>query len=121
MEPVPYEIRESDVDEVLNAYEPTDGGDWPDGEREKARSHVMRNVEDLDVTVRSAAEDENRSAEYDRSGPISDHPGDRAPARRQMALAAIEDLLIRDGFIDIDDDEGRVFPATTEHDDEHDD
>ncbi len=123
MEPVPYEIREDDIDEVLNAYEPTGGGDWPEERRKEARHHVMENLVDLDDTVRSAAEDESARVEGlpNRMGSVGDHPGDRAPARREMALAAIEDLLIRDGFIDIDVDEERVFPATGVHDTERDD
>ncbi|MGH7481331.1 MAG: hypothetical protein ACRELV_04195 [Longimicrobiales bacterium] len=120
MEPVPYEIREDDIDEVLNAYESAGGGAWSDDERREARAHVMRNVIDVDETVRSAAEDESTRGVGigERAGPISDHPGDRAPARRSMALAAIEDLLIRDGFIDLDEDEPRVFPVTGERDSE---
>lgn len=102
MDPVPYEIREEDVDEVLSAYEPVGGGDWPDEARAEARRHVMSNILDLDEAVRSSAEDPNESlgASANRAGGIGDRPGDRQPERRDMALAAIEDLLIRDGFID---------------------
>lgn len=114
MEPVPYEIKEEDVDQVLDAYEPTGGGEWPEERREEARAYVMKNVLDLDDTVRSASEDPSDSlgAAGDRMGREADRPGDRAPARREMMLAAIEDLLIRDGFIDVEADEKRVFPAT---------
>ncbi len=120
MEPVPYEIREEDVDEVLNAYEPMGGGDWPEDTRREARRHVMRSVVDLDEIVRSVPEDDPTVTEGlpGPAGAIAEHPGDAAPARREMALAAIEDLLIRDGFIELDPDETRVFPATTTHDTE---
>ncbi len=114
MDPVPYEIKKDDVDEVLDAYEPTGGGDWPEERREEARAYVMENVLDLNETVGSAAEDpsDSRGAAGDRMGKASDRPGERSPARRGMALAAIEDLLIRDGFIDLETGEDRVFPAT---------
>lgn len=123
MEPVPYEIREDDIDEVLDAYEPTGGGDWPEEARVEARNHVMRNIKDIGDTVRSAAEDPSGDAGIltTRTGPESDRPGDRAPDRRDMALAAIEDLLIRDGYIDLDADEARTFPATGEPDTERED
>jgi hypothetical protein len=114
MDPVPYEITEQDVDQVLDAYEPTGGGAWSEEERASAREHVLQNVIELDDTVRSASEDPSDALGEagDRMGDAADRPGDRAPARREMALAAIEDLLIRDGFIDVDADEERVFPAT---------
>lgn len=114
MDAVPYEIKEEDIDEVLDAYEPTGGGDWPEERREEARAHVMENVLDVNETVRSASEDPSDAlgAAGDRMGNVGDRPGDRAPARREMALAAIEDLLIRDGYLDVDSDEERVFPAT---------
>lgn len=123
MDPVPYEIREEDIDEVLDAYEPTGGGDWPEERRRDVRSHVMRNVTDIDETVRSASEDPSDAlgAAGDRAGSIGDRPGDRAPERRDMALAAIEDLLIRDGYIELDADEARAFPVTAEADTERDD
>lgn len=114
MDPIPYEIKEEDVDEVLDAYEPAGGGAWPEGRREEARAYVMKNVLDLDDTVRSASEDPSDAlgGAGDRMGAEAERPGDRSPARRQAALAAIENLLIDDGYIDVDDDEDRVFPAT---------
>ncbi len=113
MDPVPYEIEEGDVDQVLEAYRPGEGG-WPEDVRERARAHVMDRVLELAEEVRSASEDPSDAlgASGDRTGAVSDRPGDRAPARREAALAAIEDLLIRDGFIDVDADENRVFPTT---------
>jgi hypothetical protein len=123
MDPVPYEIREEDVDEVLSAYEPVGGGDWPDDAREEARRHVMSNILELGETIRTAAEDESDSlgASAERAGDMGERPGERGQGRRDMALAAIEDLLIRDGFIDLDADESRAFPATGEADTERDD
>jgi hypothetical protein len=119
MEAVPYEIHEEDVDEVLNAYDP----EWPEDDRREARQHVMRHVRDLDEIVRSAPEEEtaNAHSEAFRAGSIGDRPGDREFDRREMALAAIEDLLIRDRFIELDTDESRVFPVIGEPDSERDD
>jgi len=128
MEPVPYEITEDDIDEVLNAYEPTGGGRFPEEEREAIRAHVMRNVLDLDEIVRSAPETddiatagagENRLP--GRAGPLAERPGDQSPDRRDLALGAIEDLLIRDGYVELYDDESRAFPPSRERDTERDD
>jgi hypothetical protein len=106
MDPVPYRIREEDVDEVLSAY---DGGcALSADERGEARRHVMRHVLEIDEIVRAAPEE--RRAPGTRTGEES-YP------RRELALAAIEDLLIRDGFIDASDEEARVFPITAERDD----
>lgn len=123
MDAVPYEIREEDVDEVLDAYEPVGGGDWPEEARQEARAHVMGNILDVGETVRSASEDPSDAlgAAGDRAGGIGDGPGERGPERRDMALAAIEDLLIRDGFLDLAADESRVFPVTGEADTEQND
>ena len=119
MEPVPYEIREEDIDEVLSAYEGAGDGEWPEDRRREARAHVMRSVKDLDDAVRTAPEERRRSA--GRTGSIGDRPGDNSPERREMALAAIEDLLIRDGFIELSDGETRAFPVAVERDSERND
>jgi hypothetical protein len=118
MEPVPYEIRDEDVEEVLRAYEPTGGGGFSDEQRHEIRAHVMRNVGDIDEIVRAAPEQD--VAQPTREGALPGRAGrlDREPssARREMALGAIEDLLIRDGLIDPLPDERRVFPATEPRD-----
>jgi hypothetical protein len=123
MDAVPYEIRDEDVDEVLDAYEPVGGGEWPEERRREVRDHVMKHVVEVNETVRSAAEDPSDSMADtpDRTGPVSDRPGDRAPLRRDMALAAIEDLLLRDGYLELDEDESRTFPVTGETDSERED
>jgi hypothetical protein len=123
MAAVPYEIRDEDIDEVLDAYESVGGGEWPEDARREVRAHVMKHVVDVNETVRSAAEDPSDSMADtpDRTGRIADRPGDRAPLRRDMALAAIEDLLLRDGYLELDEDESRTFPVTGEPDTERDD
>ena len=113
MDPVPYEIREEDVDEVLSAYESVGGGSFTESEREEARRHVMRHVLDIDEIVRAAPEDRRV---LPREVPAGIRPGDESYPRRELALAAIEDLLIRDGFIDAAEDEARVFPIVFERD-----
>lgn len=109
MEPVPYQIRPEDVDEVLGAHESV-GGSWTPEQRTAAREYVMRHVLDIDEAVRTAPEDRRVMPRGDRAQPDGIDPGDASPARRDMALAAIEDLLIRDGFIEDVDDDDRVFP-----------
>jgi hypothetical protein len=123
MDPVPYEIREEDIDEVLSAYEPVGGGAWPEEVRIGVREHVMLHLTELDEEIRTAPEEPFDAMVDDpyRAGSIRERPGDRAPDRRELALGAIEDLLIREGFIDLGRNEKRVFPATTEHDTERDD
>jgi hypothetical protein len=115
MDPVPYEIREEDVDEVLSAYASV-GSDWTAEQRRDARALVMRNVIELNDTVRSApAERRFRTrGDGDRAVEPGNAPGDESPARRELALAAIEDLLIREGFLDQSDDEDRVFPIVSD-------
>jgi hypothetical protein len=112
MQPVPYEIREEDVDEVLGAYAPPEADAWPDDVRAEARRHVMRHVTELGAIIRTVAEDATAAPADRPPGSIGDRPGDRSPERREMALAAIEDLLIRDGFIEPVPGEERAFPVT---------
>jgi hypothetical protein len=115
MDPVPYEIREEDIDEVISAYDSTGGGTFTDEERGEARQHVMRNLLELNEMIASAPEERRLQARMDaedepRALKAGTPPGADSP-RRDMALAAIEDLLIRDGFIEVSEDESRVFPA----------
>lgn len=114
MEPVPYEIREEDVDEVLSAWESTGGRTFDDETRDRARAHVMKQVTDIDDVVRTTPETSVRNSTEDapRAFSASAGPGETTPARRETALAAIEDILIRDGFIDAAAGEQRVFPVT---------
>jgi hypothetical protein len=108
MDPIPYEIREEDVDEVLSAHAAV-GETLSAEERNAAREYVMRHVLEIDETVRTAPEERRVLPRGDVALPEGIRPGDESPARREMALAAIEDLLIRDGFIDVGSDDERVF------------
>ena len=111
MEPVPYEIREEDVEEVLSAYA------TPDEARAAARDHVFRQVTEIDEIVRTAPEVPNELTGFaGREGPVGEHPGDQSQDRRELALAAIEDILIRDGFISVSPGEKRIYPAVTRDD-----
>ena len=102
------------VDEVLNAYEST-GSTLDEERRREARAVVMRNVLSLDEMIGTAAEDGRLDTEL-RAGPLANRPGDASPERRDMALAAIEDLLIDEGFIEPAEGESRVFPVRTVRD-----
>lgn len=112
MDPVPYEVREEDVDEVLSAYESV-GGSWTREDRTAAAQHVMRNVLEIDDAVRTTPEDRRVMPRGDDALPEGSGPGDDSP-RRETALAAIEDILIRDGFLDVSGHERRVFPVSSD-------
>jgi hypothetical protein len=114
MQPIPYEIRPDDIDEVLSAYAGM-GDEMAQEDRAAAHAHVMRHVLDLNQTIRTAPEERRLqprvdAEDADRALPLDHAPGDASP-RREMALAAIEDLLIRDGFIEPAGGEDRVFPV----------
>jgi hypothetical protein len=109
MEPVAYEVREEDVDEVLGAY-----GARADV-RDRAVQHVMQHVRDIEDVVRTAPETTADAAHIQRNivEPISTRAGDQSDARRELALGVIEDLLITDGFIDATSADARVFPVVS--------
>jgi hypothetical protein len=114
MDPVPYAIRPDDIDEVLGAYNGL-GNEMAEDERAEAHAYVMRHVVELNEMIRTAPEERRLqprvdAEDADRALPVDHGPGDASP-RREMALAAIEDLLIRDGFIEPAADEERVFPV----------
>ena len=112
MEPIPYRIREEDVDEVLDAYQPSGGGEWTDDARVNARAHVMRNVLEIDDVVRTLPEDARPLTDtVARTHAAGDDSSAGNEARREVALAVIEDLLIRDGFLRAGPGEERVFPV----------
>lgn len=117
MDPVPYRIRDEDIDEVLSAYAA------PDDVRSAARQHVLRHVLDIGDVVRTAPETPSaqpRLAGIDFETGTED-PGDLSPDRREAALASIEDLLLRDGFLELSAGEQRLFPISTRRDSERDD
>lgn len=89
-EPIPYFLREEDVDEVLSAYAA------PDAVRDEAKHHVMSRIVEIDEVVRTAPED--------------------AEERREFALAEIEDILINEGFVEASVDEPRIYPTSPRSD-----
>jgi hypothetical protein len=107
-DPVPYQIRTEDIDEVLTAY------DVPDDVRPEAREHVMRHVLDIDAIVRTAPETASDRPALHREivGSENDQLSAETSDRRELALAAIEDLLIADGFVEPDVGEERIYPST---------
>jgi hypothetical protein len=111
MDPVPYEVREEDVDEVLGAY------GAGDGVREEAVRHVMRRVRDISDMVATAPETSIDTPALHRNvvEPIGTRPGDQSADRRDFALAAIEDILINDGFIEAAT-EDRIYPISASRD-----
>ena len=117
MDPVPYNVQPEDVDEVLSAY------DVPEGDRADARAHVMKHLLEIDEEVRAAPETSS-GEQRDRSRPYeatSTDMRDFSQDRRETALAAIEDVLIKDGFLELGADDSRVFPVTSDRDSERND
>jgi hypothetical protein len=75
----------------------------------------MRHVLDIDDAVRTTPGDRRLMPRGDETESAGDRPDENSP-RREMALAAIEDVLIRDGFIDVSSTESRIFPVTGRRD-----
>ena len=117
MEPVPYHIREEDIDEVLTAYEASDDV------RSAARAHVLSRLVDIDEVVRTGPE----TPDSPLRGAVGDIVDERetlsefSPARREIALASIEDELIRGGFVELLPGETRMYPVSKIRDSERDD
>lgn len=102
MQTLYYEISEDDVDEVLDAHEPTGGGRFPESVRLEMRALVLQNVTEIDESVAGILE----------LGGID--PTDEQC--REAALSAIEDLLIREDMLELDRHEDeREFPMITEY------
>ena len=117
MDPVPYNVQPEDVDEVLSAY------DVPETERADARAHVMKQLVAIDEVVRAAPEStsgEQRDPDRPYESPSTDMR-DFSQDRRETALAAIEDVLIKDGYVELRAEDARVFPVTTDRDSERND
>src|SRR5690606_1982483 len=74
-------------------------GSWTEQQRAEAREHVMRHVLEIDEAVRTAPEDRRVAPRPDPSVPGGTGPAEPSPARREVAVAAVEGLLIRDGAI----------------------
>src|SRR5262245_18893318 len=117
MEPVPYRIRAEDVDEVLTAY------GTPEDVRTEAREHVLRQLVDINQAVRTAPETPDASLHGESIDFVRNntHLRDMSPDRREAALASIEDVLLRDGFVALGPNETRLFPVGMKRDTERDD
>lgn len=108
MEPRPYQITNEDIDEVISAHESVDHNDFSEQELAVMRAHIMDNILEVDEVSSTAPETDFVATDQARI-PSEDDGKDPSFARKEAALAAIEDILIRDGYIVVDSDEERVF------------